>query len=53
MHYNNTYYRTIKTIKMKAAKVSYVYLSMALSLMIKILNVKLMIMREYQDTRTF
>ena len=49
--YNNTYYRTIK---MKPIDVKIIHiLILVKKLMIKILNLKLVIMQEYQNTKTF
>ena len=49
--YNNTYQRTIK---MKPIDVKdQTYINIVKKLMIKILNLKLVIMKEYQNTKTF
>ena len=49
--YNNTYHRTIK---MKPIDIKHnTYIGFGKKLMIMILNFKLVIMREYQNTKTF
>ena len=49
--YNNTYHTTIK---MKLIDIKYnTYINIIKKLIIKILNLKLVIMQEYQNTKTF
>ena len=49
--YNNTYHRTIK-IKLVDIK-NYIYIDSSKTLMIKIPNLKLVIMLEFQNTKIF
>ena len=51
--YNNAYHRTIKMKPIEVKDNTYSIQTLLKKLMIKILNLKLVIMLEYQNTKTF